>query len=476
MANRVSEDATITLGSVRRRLLTGSAWVLAARIAGLALGVVMNGLIARMLDPSGFGAFLLTSTMVVIGSTVAKLGMDRAVVRFTAASLGVGEPAGAREAIRIAVGWAVLGSAAVAAVFALGLGQWFFGSVLGEPLVASVVPIAAGWLFATAMQSVLAECFRGLSRFGYAAALHMFATDFATVGVLGAVYVTARSVSLSNVVTIVTVVAMLVLAITGLLLLRTVRSLRGPGHVGRSEMFAVARPLMVTNLGIYLLGAGVDMWILGAYEPTDQVALYGAAAKLTVLVATPMIIFSGVMPPLVAELFAQGKIRKLERTLRSGATLVGVPALAVLMLFVVAGPWVLGTVYEPYYRQAAPVLMIMSISRLIAVWTGSCGIALMMTGHQKDMMRITLFSAALSVGGGLALAPHFGTIGVAVATASAQVFQNVTQLLTAHRRLGIWTYVSFSPEILRDLIGRPPRPPGAAPAAQGHSPGEGGES
>jgi O-antigen/teichoic acid export membrane protein len=340
-------------------------------------------------------------------------------------------------------------------------------------LVASVVPIAAGWLFATAMQSVLAECFRGLSRFGYAAAFHMFATDFATVGVLGAVYVMARSVSLSNVVTIVTLVAMLVLAITGLLLLRTVRSLRGPGHVNRSEMFAVARPLMVTNLGIYLLGAGVDMWILGAFQPTDQVALYGAAAKLTVLVATPMIIFSGVMPPLVAELFAQGKIRKLERTLRSGATLVGVPALAVLTLFVVAGPWVLGTVYEPYYRQAAPILIIMSISRLIAVWTGSCGIALMMTGHQKDMMRITLSSAALSVGGGLALAPHFGTIGVAVATASAQVFQNVVQLFTAHRRLGIWTYVSFSPEILRDLIGRP-RP--AAPRRQGGSPGERGRS
>jgi O-antigen/teichoic acid export membrane protein len=131
MADRVSADVTITLGSVRRRLLTGSAWVLGARIAGLALGVAINGLIARMLDPSGFGAFLLTSTMVVIGSTVAKLGMDRAVVRFTASSLGVGEPGGAREAIRLAVGWAALGSAAVAAVLALGLGQWFFGSVLG---------------------------------------------------------------------------------------------------------------------------------------------------------------------------------------------------------------------------------------------------------------------------------------------------------------------------------------------------------
>ncbi len=467
MADRVSEEAVITLGSVRRRLLTGSAWVLAARIAGLGLGVVENGLVARMLDPDGFGAYLLTATMVVIGSTVSKLGLDRAVVRFTASSLGVGEPRGARDAIRIAVGWSALGSAAIGLVLALGFGQWFFGSVLGEPLVASVVPLAAGWLFATAMQSVLAECFRGLSRFGYAAIFHMFATDLVTVGVLGTVFVTARSVSLSNIVTIFTLVATLVLGVTGLLLLRVTRRLRGPGHVGRSEVFAVARPLMVTNLGIYLLGAGVDLWILGAFQPTDQVALYGAAAKLTVLVATPMIIFSGVMPPLVAELYAQGKIRKLERTLRSGATLVGIPALAVLIVFIVGGPWVMGTVYEPYYRQAAPILVVMSVARLIAVWTGSCGIALMMTGHQKAMMHITLASAGLSVGGGLLLAPHFGAMGVAVATAAAQVFQNLVQLFVAHRRLGIWTYVSFSPEILADLIGR--RRPGAAPGAEAGS-------
>ena len=59
-------DPSLTLGSVRRRMLTGSVWVLAARVLGLGLGVAINGLLARMLDPSEFGAFLLTSTMVVL--------------------------------------------------------------------------------------------------------------------------------------------------------------------------------------------------------------------------------------------------------------------------------------------------------------------------------------------------------------------------------------------------------------------------
>ena len=458
MASSMSSDETaLTLGSVRRRLLTGSAWVLGARVLGLGLGIVMNGLLARLLDPAGFGAFLLTSTMVVIGSTVAKVGMDRTVVRFAAESLATGDLGRARHSIRMAVAWAAMASAAVAAILALGVGQWFFGTVLGQPLVATVVPIASGWLFATAMQSVFAESFRGLSRFGHAAVFHTFATDLATVAVLGAVFVGARTASLEAVVGLMAAVAAVVLALTGVILARTVRTLHGPGRLERSELFRVARPLLVTNLGIYLLGHGVDLWILGAFQSAEEVSLYGAAAKLVVFVATPMIIFSGVIPPLVAELHAQGRTRRLERTLRVGATIVGVPALLVLVVCVLAAPLVLEIVYGPFYRQAAPILLVMSLSRVIAVWTGSCGIALMMTGHQGDMMRTTVLSAVVSIGGGLLLAGRFGAMGVAVATSTAQVLQNLSQLVLARRRLGIWTYVSFSPTLVWEFFRPGPR-------------------
>ena len=43
-------------------------------------------------------------------------------------------------------------------------------------------------------------------------------------------------------------------------------------------------------------------------------------------------------------------------------------------------------------------------------------------------------------------------MGVAVATSVAQVVQNVSQLLLAHRRLGIWTHVSFSWAEVREFF------------------------
>ena len=73
--------------------------------------------------------------------------------------------------------------------------------------------------------------------------------------------------------------------------------------------------------------------------------LYGASARLVIFVATPFVVFSGVIPPLIAELHAQKKMRQLERALRAGATLAGLPAFGVLLVFLLFGPWILGTIF-----------------------------------------------------------------------------------------------------------------------------------
>ena len=89
-------------------------------------------------------------------------------------------------------------------------------------------------------------------------------------------------------------------------------------------MFHVAWPLMVTNLAILLLGSGVDVLVLNAFRPEATVGLYGASARLVVFVATPFAVFSGVIPPIIAELHTKGKMRQLERALaRRGRRLPG---------------------------------------------------------------------------------------------------------------------------------------------------------
>jgi O-antigen/teichoic acid export membrane protein len=457
------DEAAFSLRSVRRRLLSGSAWVLGAKVTSLLLGIVVTKILTELMSTSDYGVYTSAFTLSLLGAAIAQMGLDRAVVRFVAGAIGAGEPGRARAAIKTALTYGSMAAVVLGAIAALGPGQMLARSVFDSPDLAKAMPLVAGWLIATAVQSLMVESFRGMSRFAAATLLDAFFVDLVSASSFALVFVLARHTGPLVVISIAAGATGLAAAVGGVLLLRRIRSLRGPGELERSEMFHVAWPLMVTNLAILLLGSGVDVLVLNAFRPEATVGLYGVSSRLVVFVATPFAIFSGVIPPIIAELHTQGKMRQLERALRAGATLAGLPAFGALLIFVFFGPWVLQFFgHNGEYRDGAPILAILSAGRLVAVWAGSAGITLMMTGHQKAMMKITLMSGVVSVAAGVAGAYYHGAIGVACATAGAQVLQNAIQLTLVRRRLGIWTMIHFSPRELYRYL----RPGGQRGAAE----------
>src|SRR5712691_196506 len=133
------------LASVRRRLLRGSGWILLARVIGIPLGILINGLLARMLTRTEFGAYLTSFTLVIVGSLIAQLGLDRAVVRVVAQSLAIGQAGRARETIRRTMVIGAAAAIATGAVFML-VGPYFARDVLHSDVVAAGIPLTAGWL------------------------------------------------------------------------------------------------------------------------------------------------------------------------------------------------------------------------------------------------------------------------------------------------------------------------------------------
>jgi O-antigen/teichoic acid export membrane protein len=455
--------ADFSLRSVRRRLLSGSAWVFGAKVTSLMLGIPVTIILTHLMSQTQYGVYTSAFTLSLLGAAIAQMGLDRAVVRFVAGALGLGEPGRARAAIKIALTYGCLAALTLGAIVALGPGQLLARHVLKSPELAKVMPLAAGWLIAAAVQSLMVESFRGMSRFAAATLLDAFFVDVVSSSTFALVFVLAHHAGPAAVIGIAAGATGLAAAIGSVLLLRRVRSLRGPGELRRSEMFHVAWPLMITNLAILLLGSGIDILVLGAFQPQHVVGLYGASSRLVVFVATPFAIFSGVIPPIIAELHAQGKMRQLERALRAGATLAGLPAFGALLIFVFFGHWVLHFFgHNHQYVSGASILAVLSVGRLVAVWAGSAGITLMMTGHQKAMMKVTLFSGVVSVLAGIAGAYFYGAIGVACATTGAQILQNVMQLTLVRRRLGIWTVIHFSPRELYRYM----RPGGGRGAAE----------
>jgi O-antigen/teichoic acid export membrane protein len=438
-----------TAASVKRRFLRGSAWQLSGKVITTVLGLLINALIARLLAPSEVGAFFTVFTMVAIGSTLAQLGLDRALVRLVSASIATGDPGKARRVIEKTFLVGGVAAVVLAVVLLLGLGSWLATNVLDAPLVVAVIPIAAGWLVATALRSLVVETFRGMQRFNMATLFDVLLVDVLVASIVSALWLLHTDPTLEQIVTVFTAVSGVVLLVGAALLFGRVRELPSGGVAPSREIVAIAWPLLITNVATYLLGTGIDVLVLGAFRAQREVAVYAAASRLMFLVVTPFLVFQGVVAPIVAELAAKGRMRQLERTLRAVATLAGIPAFVALMLFLVFGGSIMGFLYGPFYRQGATMLFVLCLGRLVAVYTGSCAVTLMMTGHQRAVMYITVGFGIASLGAGIALAGPFGGVGIAVATATFASLQNLTTMYTAKRLVGVRTQAYLS---LRPLI------------------------
>jgi O-antigen/teichoic acid export membrane protein len=434
--------------SLRARLLRGSAWVFAGKMGTALLAIAVNGLLARLLRPGEFGTYLLLGSGAIIGSALATVGLDRAVVRLVAASWGRGEVGRARGAVGMVFRLGGVGVALVASLVAALLWSLPASDDAVGPITALLF---AGWLTALGMQVLVAESFRGFQDFRLATACDGLIANACAVAALAVVWALPIAFRLDYALAVMAGSVGLSALAGGLALRRRLARLPPPEHIAGREVASVAWPFLVMTAASFLVATGVDFWILGAVRGARDVSIYGAAARLVWIVATPLIVVQQVVPPIIAELHARGARRQLERSLRAVATVSGMPAAALLLLFVTTGPFILGLVYGDFYRQGATVLAILSFARLVAVYTGSSGAALLMTGHQRTMMVLTLACGVAAVSLEVLLGWRFGMVGVALGSAAGQTAQNVAQVFVARSRLGIWTHADLRPASLRSL-------------------------
>ena len=452
--------------TLRRRLLSGSTWALGGKIGAAAIGIVTSGLLGHMLSKQDFGTYLLVFSIISVGAVIGSLGLPKTVLRFVAESMSLDKPGRARRAISTALALGVAGAivTSLAYYFVFGdlVGKYFFHS---EALVA-VIGLTTGWMAISVMQEIIAESFRGFHDIRMATLFGGLATGGKSAGLIMRVLLLGGLVLLwatsghtdLRTVMIISVGSGAASAFLSVLFLRKkVSPLSTQGEedpVNAGEELRDAFPILIISLTSFVLLSAADLWILGHFGTKDQVALYGAAARLVTLIAMPLLMTNLVLPPIIAEMYAQGRTGQLERTLRSFSTLSGIPSLLFLIVFMVLGGPIMGLVYGSDYSSAAIILVLLSAGKLAAVWAGSCGAVLQFTGHQGSMLRINLLTSPLFVIGALLVVRDYGPIGVASMTAAITVVQNAALVLVAKRKTGMWTHVSLSPSRLRKGLAR----------------------
>lgn len=443
----VTPEPGIELPPLRQRLVGGTAWAASGRFVLALTTLGINALVTRVLDPDDAGTFFLAHSAVTLGVLLAQNGLQRVATRFVAQSLAEGRSGRAGAAVRTVLrsGWVV--SVGLAGLLALPPVARFIGNLFSGTQLGDVLWLVGLALVVRALTVLRAETFRGFQDMGRATIFGGVDAGVTTLLLIAVLWAFAPSrASLQLVLGITAVAWVPSLVGSSFMLRRHVRSLHGTGRVSYGEVFTVAWPVLVAGVGAFLMGQA-DLWVVGAKLRGADVALYGAALRLTMLVTIPLQIMNLVVPPIIAELYAKGDRMRLQRVLRVTATIAGIPSAGVLIAFVVAGGPILRLVYGDFYARGGTVLALLSLGAIVAVWTGSCGFALMMTRHERTNMIFALIGGVTLVVTALALVGRFGLTAVAAVSSAVMAAYNVALWIAARRLLGVYTHAGLGPAL-----------------------------
>ncbi len=204
----------------------------------------------------------------------------------------------------------------------------------------------------------------------------------------------------------------------------------------------------------YLNGT-VEIWIAGLFLAGTATSLFGAAQRLALLLVIPLTSLQVVFAPVSARLIAADDIPRLERLLRTGATIAaGVTAVAWVPMLLLPGP-MLRVVFGPGFAAAATVLFLLTVGNIANVVSGLCGTALTMSRHEGSVAATQVGALVLRLIAGTTATVLFGLDGLAVSAAVLTVLMYAFMWRLAKNRLGLHTQPTLRPslKLARETIG-----------------------
>ena len=416
-------------------VLKGGGAAFAIRISGLGAVLVAEVLIARLLGVQGYGDYAFALSLISILAIFAKLGMDNLRVRFIPAYVGSGEWGLLRGVLERSRQGASAAATLMAVVMACVV--WLIGDSVSDSLRATLL-LACILLPVFTIIQVQAGGLRAFKRIVSARApLHLLRPLLLAAGVVLAVVVLGFPASAPVAMGANLVASSVVLLLLGFLLFRAVPEQvksAAPKH-STSEWLSVGLQLLLIT-GFMILLNRLAIIMIGTLLGTAEAGIYASSVRLSRLILIGLMATNSIVAPLISQLYAQGRMRDLQRMITFAARLIFAITTPIVIGLVLFGHWALA-LFGPEFTEGYAALVILSVGQMVSALAGSVGFLTTMTGHQKVAAIVYGGIAGLNIVLNVILIPTFGIVGGAVATAIAIASLNLILVWFVSRRLKI---------------------------------------
>jgi len=433
------------LGPLLIRAVTGSGLV---RIAGMLASFGVGVQLARMLGVTGYGYYGMALAVITIAGIPGEMGLPRLVTREVAAASAHDDMPRLFGVIRWAdrMAWRISAAMVVALVIASAVLAVTRPSGLPAAILfgAAMVPFMA-------LARIRGGSLQGLHHIVLGQVPAILLRPLLLSLLLAAAYLLGTGLDAAGAMALYSVTAITVFLVANLWLRQRLPAARPAELVqGGRGWLASSVPMALTD-GMRVLQAELSVLLLGLLTTAADVGLFRIAIVTSFTAATPVAIMNHVAFPVIARLYAQKDMVRLQKALTrlAQAQFAGVLILSVPLIF--AAEPLLGLVFGPDYVPAADALRVLATAQAVSAAFGTNVALLNMTHHERLVTRAMAMSLAVNFAAVILLALYWGRLGAALGIGSALVCWNVLTWRDARRVLGLETSI-FPPRTTASAV------------------------
>ena len=435
----VASCRTSVVDDALPQLAASSAVILVASIFGNGLNYLFSMYFARALSQAEFGLYALGITVFNILVLFAPLGMEKAVMKFVSQQKGLDRTASVRKTIASGIGVAAGFGLFLALCLAFSsdlLARTLFGKPELSPvllLLALGVPLAAvSTVVLSSMQALgqirtMALIRNGLEPAGkFLLAALAVSMGFGLAGVLGAL--------------LTVVLVSFVISIRYLMRWTDFRFEHRivSGGLEVKGLMAFSMPLVISNL-FGIVAPRSDMLAIGAHLTSQDIAVYAVASQTAAVLALILGAFESAIMSTIGGLLAQRDTAQLAEASKAATRWALTLSLFMFIQLALFGGEIL-RLFGPTFESGAVCLTILALGHLVSSAAVSSTGIILMSGHSKTIMLLSIVIGVALIAANMALVPWFGIVGAACATSFCIAASSLLCAIHAKKYSGVIPY------------------------------------
>lgn len=442
-----SEDHGRRVGQVARGVGVGTIGQGIGRFMVFTIQLIL----ARMLGPALFGAYVLGTTIVSLANILSQLGMNNGVVRWVSHYRSEGDDARVKGTIIQALAITFLLSVALGAAmfFTAGLmAEHVFDRPFEKEFVEKVFKILSFSIPFVTLMSMALWATQGLQVVRYSAYVeHVYRPVLNIALILVAYWLGAPVFGAAGAYVLSMAMGSAVALWYLWRLFPKIADRQVPAVFETRDLFRVSAPMIVASFMRHL-----NMWtstlVVGAFITTGATAIYNSAARTALLASVIIVAFNAIFSPMIAQLYRRNQMAELDLLYKDVSRWSFMANLVFFLSTVLLARDVM-SVFGPKFVEGWPVLIVIAGAQMFSASVGSTGRILAMTDRQHVVMYATVGTVVLNLLLNFLLVPLYGIVGSAFATAIAMAATNVVTLAAVRRSLGLWPY---TPRYLKPVV------------------------